>query len=295
VPAWYWATVPQVEAASDIVVARPEPVVIRPPSRWTGVGARDLWRYRELLFFFAWRDLKVRYKQTFLGIVWAVLQPIMYMVVFTLFFGRIADLYSEGKPYALLALSGSVIWLFFANAVTLSAGSLVGNASLITKIYFPRLLAPVAPVIAGLVDLALSFGVLLVVMAAYGEYPDLGRVVFAVPFLVLAMGAAVGVGSWLAALNVKYRDVRYVVPFMLQLWLFASPVVYSSELLEGRLETIYYLNPMAGVVEGFRWALLGGVPPAYTSVVLSTVGGAALLVLGVLYFRRTERNFADIV
>jgi lipopolysaccharide transport system permease protein len=284
-----------VEAFASVTAERPEPVVIRPPSRWAGLGARELWRFRELLLFFAWRDLKVRYKQTFLGIVWAVLQPIMYMVVFTLFFGRIADLYSEGKPYALLALSGSVIWLFFANSVTLGAGSLVGNASLITKIYFPRLLAPAAPVLAGLVDFALSFGVLLAVMAAYGEYPALHRVVLMLPFLLLAMGAAVGVGSWLAALNVKYRDVRYVVPFLLQLWLFASPVVYSTELLGGRLETLYYLNPMAGVVEGFRWALLGGVPPDYTSVALSTLGGVVMLVAGVLYFRRMERNFADIV
>jgi lipopolysaccharide transport system permease protein len=284
-----------VAAVSPYPAARREPVVIRPPSRWAGVGLAELWRFRELLFFFAWRDLKVRYKQTFLGVVWAVLQPIMYMVVFTLFFGRIADLYSEGKPYALLALSGSVIWLFFANSVTLAANSLVGNASLITKTYFPRLLAPIAPVIAGLVDLALSFAVLLAVMAGFGEYPALNRVWVLIPFLLLAMGAAVGVGSWLAALNVKYRDVRYVVPFLLQLWLFASPVVYSSELLQGRLETIYYLNPMAGVVEGFRWALLGGVPPDYGSVALSTVGGAAMLIAGVFYFRRVERNFADIV
>jgi lipopolysaccharide transport system permease protein len=284
-----------VEAASGIAVERREPVVIRPPSRWSGVGANDLWRYRELLFFFAWRDLKVRYKQTFLGIAWAVLQPIMYMVVFTLFFGRIADLYSEGKPYALLALSGSVIWLFFANSVTLAANSLVGNASLITKIYFPRLLAPIAPVIAGLVDLVLSFGVLLAVMAGFGEYPAPNRIWVVLPFLLLAMATAVGIGSWLAALNVKYRDVRYVVPFMLQLWLFASPVVYSTELLGGSLQTIYYLNPMAGVVEGFRWAVLGGIPPEYTEVGLSVLGGAVMLAAGVLYFRRMERTFADIV
>jgi len=281
--------------ASNVTIGRVEPVVIRPPSRWTGIGAAELWRFRELLFFFAWRDLKVRYKQTFLGVTWAVLQPVMYMVVFTLFFGRIANLYSEGKPYALLALSGAVIWLFFANAVALSAGSLVGNASLITKIYFPRLLAPLAPVIAGLVDLALSFAVLLAVMAAYGEYPAPGRIWVVIPFLVLAMVTAAGVGSWLAALNVKYRDVRYVVPFMLQLWLFASPVVYSSELLQGRLETLYYLNPMAGVVEGFRWATLGGIPPSYGSVGLSALAAGVMLILGVLYFRRTERTFADIV
>jgi lipopolysaccharide transport system permease protein len=220
----------------------------------------------------------------------------MYMVVFTLFFGQLADLYSEGKPYALLALSGSVIWLFFANSVTLGANSLVGNAPLITKVYFPRILVPIAPVIGALVDLLLAFGVLLAVMAGYGYFPGFGdRIWFAIPFVLLAMGTAVGVGSLLAALNVKYRDVRYGVPFMIQLWLFASPVVYSSELLSDPWRTIYYVNPMAGVVEGFRWATLGGIPPSYGSVALSTLSGAVLLVAGILYFRRMERQFADIV
>jgi len=256
---------------------------------------RELWTARELLLFFAWRDLKVRYKQTFLGITWAVLQPVMYLIVFTLFFGRVAGLYSEGKPYALLALSGSVIWLFFANAVTLSSSSLVGNASLLTKVYFPRLAASIAPVLAGLVDLLLSFSVLVVVMLAYGTWPGLPRVLFVLPCVGLAMAAAVGAGSWLAALNVKYRDVRYVVPFLLQLWLFASPVVYSSALLEDKLRHLYYLNPMAGAVDGFRWALLGGVPPAVGDVALSALGGLLLLASGVLYCRRMERSFADIV
>jgi lipopolysaccharide transport system permease protein len=274
---------------------RPAPRVIRRPSRWPTTGLQELWRYRELLLFFAWRDLKIRYKQTFLGVSWAVLQPVMYMVVFTLFFGRLAGLYSEGKPYALLALSGSVIWLYFANSVSFAANSLVGNAALITKVYFPRLVAPISPVLAGLFDLVLSTGVLLVVMAAYGVWPSPGRVLVAFPFVLLAMGSAIGVGSWLAALNVKYRDVRYVVPFLLQLWLFASPVVYSTQLLDGWLRKVYYLNPMAGVVEGFRWAMLGGLPPSYGSVALSTLGGGLLLVAGVLYFRRMERSFADIV
>lgn len=280
--------------AVPVAPARIAPRVVRPPNGLS-IGLGELWRFRELLLFFAWRDLKVRYKQTFLGITWAVLQPVMYMVVFTLFFGRIAGLYSEGKPYALLALSGSVIWLFFANAVTLSSSSLVGNAALITKVYFPRLAAPIAPVLAGLVDLVLSFGVLLAVMAGYGVFPGFPRALVLIPFLLLAMGTAIGVGSWLAALNVKYRDVRYIVPFLLQLWLFASPVVYSTELLDDTLREVYYLNPMAGVVDGFRWALLGGVPPSYGDVALSTLGGAVLLVGGVLYFRRTERHFADIV
>ena len=255
---------------------------------------RELWRYRELLLFLAWRELKVRYKQTLLGAGWAVLQPVMYMLVFTLFFGRVAGLYSEGKPYALLALSGSVIWLYFANAIALAANSLTGNSSLITKVYFPRLAATSAPILAGLVDLVLSFAVMLAIMAGYGYFPEL-RMLVVLPFIVLAMATALGVGAWLAALNVKYRDVRYVVPFMLQLWLFASPVVYSSELLEDNLRRLYYLNPMAGVVDGFRWALLGGIPPSYGDVLLSTLSGAVLLVAGVLYFRRMERHFADIV
>ncbi|MGH3104271.1 MAG: ABC transporter permease, partial [Gaiellaceae bacterium] len=190
------------EAAGTLASRRLEPVVIRPPSRWAGFGLRELWRYRELLLFLAWRDLKVRYKQTLLGVTWAVLQPVMYMVVFTLFFGRVAGLYSEGKPYALLALSGSVIWLFFANSVTLAANSLVGSATLITKVYFPRLLVPIAPVFGALVDLLLAFGVLLIVMAAYGYYPT-PRMWVLLPFLALAMGTAIGVGSALAALNVK--------------------------------------------------------------------------------------------
>ena len=282
-------------SATSLLEGRGAPRVIRPPSRWPGAGLAELWRYRELLLFFAWRDVKVRYKQTFLGVTWAVLQPVMYMVVFTLFFGRIANLYSEGKPYALLALSGSVIWLFFANAVALSANSLVGNASLITKVYFPRLAAAVAPVLAGLVDLVLSFGVLLAVMAGYGVFPGLPRLLVLGPSVLLAMATAIGVGAWLAALNVKYRDVRYVVPFLLQLWLFASPVVYSSELAKESLGGFYYLNPMAGVVDTFRWSLLGGIPPGGGDLALSTVSAGVLLVAGVLYFRRMERHFADIV
>ena len=274
----------------------PEPHVIRPAARRPTLGLRELWRHRELLYFFAWRELKVRYKQTFLGVVWAVLQPIMYMVVFTLFFGRFLDVYSVG-PYQLLALSGSVIWLFFANSVTLAAGSLTGNASLLTKVYFPRLLAPLAPVFAALVDLALATGVLLLVMAGYGVYPSPQRVWTAIPFVLLAMISAAGVGAWLAALNVKYRDIRFVVPFLLQLWLFASAVFISFEGLNlaQPWETLFWLNPMAGVVEGFRWAMLGGVRPELSHVALSMLSGLAVFVLGLVYFKRMERVFADIV
>jgi lipopolysaccharide transport system permease protein len=284
-----------VEAAS-VPTPRGEPIVVRPPSRWPRIDFAELWRYRELLYFLAWRDLKVRYKQTALGIAWAVLQPVMYMVVFTLFFGRLAGLYAEGKPYALLALSGSVIWLFFANSVTLAANSLVGNAPLITKVYFPRLLVPVAPVIAALVDLALALGVLVAVMAGYAYVPGAGEhFLFLLPFVALAAVTAVGVGALLSALNVRFRDVRYVVPFLMQLWLFASPVVYSAELLPDSWRTLYYLNPMAGVVEGFRWSALGGARPDELAVGLSTLSGVILLVGGLLYFRRMERQFADIV
>jgi lipopolysaccharide transport system permease protein len=285
-----------VEAATTLAPARPEPHVIRPASRWPTFGARELWAHRELLYFLAWRELKVRYKQTFLGITWAVLQPVMYMLVFNLFFNRFIGIYSVG-PYALVALSGSVIWLYFANSVTLASGSLVGNAALLTKVYFPRLLAPLAPVFAGLVDLALSFVVLLLVMAGYGYYPAPERAWTVVPFLLLAVGTAAGVGAWLSALNVKYRDVRFVVPFLLQLWLFASAVFYlaSSLNLDEPWNTIFWLNPMAGVVEGFRWALLGGVPPSVFEVGISGAAGLAVLLAGLAYFRRTERTFADIV
>jgi homopolymeric O-antigen transport system permease protein len=268
--------------------------VIRPAPRRPRLGLREVWHHRELLYFFAWRELKVRYKQTLLGIVWAVLQPVMYMVVFTLFFGRFLGVYSPG-PYALLALSGSVIWIFFANSVTLAAGSLVGNASLLTKVYFPRLLAPIGPVFAGLVDLLLATGVLVAVMAGYGMWPAPHRVWIAIPFVLVALATAVGVGSFLAALNVKYRDVRFVVPFLMQLWLFASPVVYSAALLDKPWNVVFRLNPMAGVVEGFRWSFLGGVRPEVSTVVLSTVSAVVVLIGGVLYFRKMEREFADIV
>jgi lipopolysaccharide transport system permease protein len=283
------------EAATS-ATPRIEPHVIRPAPRRPRLGLREVWRNRELLYFFAWRELKVRYKQTLLGVVWAVLQPIMYMVVFTLFFGKFAGLYSPGS-YALLTLSGSVIWLFFANSVTLASGSLVGNASLLTKVWFPRLLAPIAPVLAALVDLFLSTLVLLVVMLGYGVFPGPIRMWTAIPFVMLAMATAVGVGAWLAALNVKYRDVRFVVPFVLQLWLFASAVFYSYDALniDEPWATLFFVNPMAGVVEGFRWATIGGVRPDVAHVAISSVSGLVVFVAGLVYFKRMERVFADIV
>jgi lipopolysaccharide transport system permease protein len=282
--------------APTALAGRPEPLVIRPSSRWPSFGLRELWRYRELLYFLALRDLKVRYKQTALGIAWAVLQPILYMVVFTLFFSKVAKLYSPGQAYAPLTLTGSVIWLFFANSVAVASNSLVGSAALITKVYFPRLLAAASPVVAALVDLVLALAVTLGIMAAYGYYPT-WRMVMTLPFVGLALTAAIGTGAWLAALNVKYRDVRYVVPFLLQLWMFASAVFYSFIALgaDEPWKTIFWLNPMAGAVEGFRWSLLAGVHPSMLNVASSAAGAFVLLLLGVIYFRRTERFFADIV
>ena len=282
------------EASTSTV--RPEPRVIRPPGRWPTLGLRELWRFHELLYFLAWRELKVRYKQTLLGIAWAALQPVAYMVVFTLLFSKVFKIFVVG-PYPLLALSGSVIWLFFANSVTIASASLVSNAALLTKVYFPRLLAPLAPILAAFVDFVFAFLVLLGVMAAYGTYPAPGRAWTVVPFVLLAIGTAAGIGAWLSALNVKYRDVRFVVPLLLQLWMFVSAVFYSflSLDLEEPLRTIFWLNPMAGAVEGFRWALLGGIRPTGSDVALSTLTGLLLLVSGVLYFRRAERTFADVV
>jgi lipopolysaccharide transport system permease protein len=265
------------------------------PTKGLGLNLRELWRFRELLYFFTLRDLKVRYKQTLLGVAWAVLQPFLLMVVFVLFFQQVGKPYSEGKEYGPFVLAGFVVWTFFQNAVTQSSNSLVANASLITKTYFPRLLSPAASVLAVLADLVLATVMLVLVMAWYGEFPALHRVWVAVPFLLVGIATAIGVGSLLAALNVKYRDVRFVVPFMLQLWLFASPVFYSAYLLDEPWQTIYRLNPMVGVVDGFRWAFLGGVRPETIEVVLCTGVGGLLLAGGILYFRRLERSFADLI
>ena len=284
------------DGAASVASTRPQPVVIRPPKRWVGFGLRELWRFRELLVFLAWRDLKVRYKQTILGVAWAILQPLLYTLVATLLFKRLLGVYSVG-PYELFALAGFVFWLPFANAVTLASNSLVGNASLMTKVYFPRLLAPLGTIAASGVDLALSTSLLLVFMAIYGYFPDPQRVWVAVPAVFVAAATAIGVGSWLAALNVKYRDIRFVVPFVLQLWLFGSSVfiTFNGLNLSEPWRTLYWLNPMAGAVEAFRWAMLGGIRPTAGDLALSGCVSIVLLVAGVFFFRRKEREFADIV
>jgi len=255
----------------------------------------ELWAYRELLYYLIWRDIKVRYKQTFLGASWAVIQPFLTMVVFSLFFGKLAKMPSDGVPYPIFSYAALVPWTFFANGLTHSSNSLVGSSNLITKVYFPRLTIPIATVLSGVIDFALAFVVLLVMMAYYGMTPTT-NVVFLPLFLLQALVTALGVGLWLSALNVEFRDVRYVVPFLIQLWLFATPIAYPSSLLSEPWRTVYGLNPMVGVVEGFRWALLGTTSTVSGPLLIaSSFTAVLLLVSGAFYFRRMEKTFADVV
>jgi lipopolysaccharide transport system permease protein len=258
------------------------------------LGLRELWQYRELLAFFVWRDLKVRYRQTLLGAAWAVLQPFITMVVFSVFLGRLVGVPSDGVPYPLFAFAALVPWTFVSQGVSQSANSLVGSQNLIKKVYFPRLVIPSAAVLAGLADFAIAFVVLVAMMLVYAIVP--GVAILWIPlFLLLGTMTALAAGLWLSALNVRYRDVRYVVPFFLQVWLFATPVAYPSSLVAEPWRTLYALNPMAGVVEGFRWALLGtGGMPAGMLLVSSAVA-VVVLVSGAWYFRRAEATFADVV
>jgi lipopolysaccharide transport system permease protein len=256
---------------------------------------RDVWQYRELLFFLAWRDLLVRYKQTALGVAWALLRPLVGLVAFTVVFGKLAALPSGGLPYPVLVLAGLVPWLFFAAALTDASNSLVANASLVSKVYFPRLLAPLSAVAVSLVDLAIS-GAMLGALLAFYRQPLTPRLLALPAFLLLALVAALGAGLWLAALHVRYRDVRHVVPFLLQVGLYLSPVGFTSALIPDRWRAAYALNPMVGVIEGFRWCLLGPGSAAHWGSLTASAAMATLLLLsGVWYFRRTERTFADLI
>ena len=268
-------------------------LVIEPAGRWPRIDFAELWEFRQLLFFLVWRDLKVRYAQTVLGIGWAVLQPLLSMVVFTVIFGRFAKVPSNGVPYALFSLAAVVPWTYFSTAFSGASNSLVASSNLITKVYFPRLVVPLAPVLAGLVDLAIGFCVLAVLMLGYRALP--GPAIWLVPFLVLltAMTAA-GVGAWLAALNIQYRDVKHLVPFLGQIWMYASPVVYPVSLVPERYRVFYALNPMAGIIEGFRVALLGTGPVPTRMLAVSAAVVVILFASGAMYFRRTERLFADV-
>lgn len=274
---------------------RTHTLVIRPPGRSFSVGLRELWEGRELAFFLTWKTIKVRYKQTGLGIAWALVQPFFMMVVFTIFFGRLAKIPSNGLPYPIFVYTALLPWTFFATSLTQSANSLVGNASMLQKVYFPRLALPLSAVLAALVDFGLAFLILFGMMAYYGIYPDPVAVILGLPlFLALAIVTALGVGLVLAGLNVRYRDVQYTLPFLVQLWLLATPVAYPATLLDEPWRTILGVNPMAGVVEGFRWALLGQDPPG--ALVFVSAGIAlALLAGGLVYFRRVQTLLADVI
>ena len=257
---------------------------------------RDLWTYRELFYFLAWRDLLVRYKQTVIGIAWAVVRPVLTMVVFTVVFGKLAKLPSEGTtPYSVLVYAAMLPWQFFATSLTESSNSLILNANLVSKVYFPRLIVPAGAVITSFVDFLISFAILIAIMAWYRCWPD-WRVVSLPFFITLAFGGAIGAGLWLCALNVEYRDFRYIVPFIVQLGLYVSPVGFSSSLVPGRWRLLYSLNPMVGVIDGFRWALLRGQVHLYWPGLLASTGLTAILCLsGTWYFRKMERTFADVI
>lgn len=270
--------------------------VIKPTRGWAALRLSELWEYRELLYFLTWRDIKVRYKQAVLGVAWAVLQPVLTMVVFDVVFNRLMRVPYKSVndvPYTIFTYAGLLPWQLFAGALQRAGTSLVGNANLLTKVYFPRLIIPMSAVLAGLVDFAISFVVFLILMAVYGMAPS-WQIVF-LPFLVLlAMATALAFGLWLSALNVLYRDVQYIIPFVVQLGMFLSPVAYAPTSLSGPWQLVYALNPIAGVIAGFRWALIGGAAPNGTLAV-SSVMVLVLLVTGLMYFKRMERTFADVV
>jgi lipopolysaccharide transport system permease protein len=268
-------------------------VTIEPSSAWVPLRLRDLWTYRELLYFLTWRDVKVRYKQTLLGATWAILQPLLTMLIFTLLFGRLAGIQSDGIPYPIFAFAGLLIWTFFSNAVTNSGNSLVGSANLITKIYFPRMIIPGAAVGAGLVDLTLAFLIQIVLMLYY-RIAFTPRILMVPVLVVLATLFAVSVGMWLSALNVKYRDIRYAIPFVIQLWMFVSPVIYPASLLPSKWRWILAFNPLTGIIENFRAAVLG-TGFNWTALAISAAITVVTLIGSAYSFRRMEKTFADVV
>ncbi len=268
-------------------------IIIQPSKGWVPLKIRELWQHRELIYFLIWRDVKIRYKQTILGTAWAIIPPFASMVVFSIFFGGLAKIPSDGLPYPIFAYTALVPWSLFASGLTQSSNSLAGAAGLITKVYFPRLVIPVASLLSGIVDFALAFLLLLGMMVFYGRVPTI-NIIFLPLFLLLALVTALGIGLWLSALNVQFRDVRYIIPFLTQFWMFATPIVYPSSLLSEKWRIIYGLNPMAGVVEGFRWALLGTDTAPGPMILVSALASFVLLISGAFYFKRMEKAFADV-
>jgi lipopolysaccharide transport system permease protein len=276
-----------------VLPAKREKLILEPSRGWVSLQLKDLWSYRELLYFLVWRDVKVRYKQTALGAAWAVIQPVFTMLVFSIFFGKLGKIPSDGIPYPIFSYAALLPWNFFSQAINESSNSLVGSSNLIRKVYFPRLVIPISGVLAGLVDFGIAFVVLIVMILYYKIHLTFNLLLLPL-FLLLAICTALGVGLWLSAMNVKYRDVKFIVPFLTQFWLFATPVAYPSSMLQEPWRTLYGLNPMAGVVEGFRWALLNTDPPG-PMILLSGVVTVFLLIAGAFYFRRMEKTFADLV
>jgi lipopolysaccharide transport system permease protein len=267
---------------------------LQPSEGWRKLNLKEVWQYRELLYFLSWRDVKIRYKQTILGVLWAIVQPLLTMMVFSLFFGKLGKIPSDGIPYPIFAYAALVPWTFFANGLTQSSNSLVQNGNLLKKVYFPRLIVPISSVLSGIVDFLFSFIVLAAMMLAYGVVPTV-NIIWLPLLLLLAFGTALGVGLWLSAMNVQFRDVRYTIPFLTQFWLFATPIAYPSSLLSEPWRTVYGVNPMVGVVEGFRWALLGAETAPGPMIMVSVVVTCTLIMSGLYYFRRLERTFADTV
>lgn len=279
--------------SSDYVLPEKPIVSIRPSGKWSAIDLTALWAHRELLYFLTWRDVKVRYKQTVLGAAWAIIQPLFTMLIFTLFFNKIAGIKSGEIPYPLFAYAGLLPWTFFSNSVTNSSNSLVGSANLITKVYFPRMIIPGSAVAAGLVDFAIAFAVLVILMFYYRVPPTMNLIML--PFMVMLTALlALGVGMWMSALNVKYRDIRYALPFAIQLLMFATPIIYPSSMVPAPWKHILIVNPLAGIIEGYRSALFG-MPFHWTSLWISVGITLGLLVYSAFYFKSTERTFADIV
>jgi lipopolysaccharide transport system permease protein len=283
-------------AAGTTTLSKPVIPVMRitPPTRWWILPFGELWDFRELIYFFIWRDIKIRYKQTAIGAAWAVLQPLLTMLIFSLFFGRLAHIPSEGLPYPIFYYSALLPWMYFAASLQNATNIIVENQRVITKVYFPRLALPLASVLSGLVDFGVSFAMFVVLMVYYGIRPTAAILWFPV-FILLAILTALGVGLWLSALNALYRDVRYVLPFLVQFWLFASPVAYPASLVPQKWRWLYGLNPMAGVIEGVRWSLTGHTNPPDRLIFVSTAAVLVLLVSGLAYFQKVETTVADVV
>ena len=286
----------KLDSVGDLLVPAVDRLVtiIQPPKGWVPLELRGLWEYRDLLYLFVWRDLKLRYKQTMVGASWAIIQPFIAMVVLSIFFGKLIKVPSEGIPYPIFAYTALVPWMYFVNALTQSSNSVVGNYTLITRVYFPRLVIPITTVVTGLLDFAIAFAILIGMMLFYGIVPT--AAIWTLPFFILlTIATALGLGLWLAALNVEYRDVRFILPFLTQILFFITPVAYPSSLVPEPWRAIYSLNPMVGVIEGFRWALLGKAQPPSVVLVISVIAVIGLLIGGLYFFRYKEGTFADVI